>query len=196
MFVVAEIFGHRQRGMAHAEPAARRLVHLAENHHHVRQHAGGFHLAVKFLAFAAAFADAAKNADALLMTDHVVNHFREQHRLAHARAAEKSRLAAALQRHEHVNDLDARLKNLRLGGTPRQRRRRAMHRTPLHLRRRRLTVNGIAEHVEHPRENGFAHRCFQRPARVRDHHAARQPLRRRQAQSRAHDAHRSAPALR
>ncbi len=180
MFIVAEILGHRQRRVAHAEPAARRLVHLAENHHHVRQHTGGFHLAVKFLAFATTFADAAKNTDALLMPDHVVDHFREQNRLAHACAAKKSRLAAAFQRHQHVNDLDARLENFRLGGTPRQRRRRAMHRTPLHVRRRRLPVNGVAKHVKHPRENGLADGRFQWPARIRDHHAARQPLRGRQ----------------
>ena len=55
-----------------------------------------------------------------------------------------------------------------------------MHRTPLDIRRCRLPVNGVAEHVKHPRENGLAHRRFQRPARVREHHAARQPLRGRQ----------------
>ena len=88
MFVVAEILGHRQRRVADAKTAARRLVHLAKDHHHVRQHAGGFHLAVKFFAFATAFADAAKNADALLVPDHVVDHFGEQNRLAHARTTE------------------------------------------------------------------------------------------------------------
>ena len=45
VLVVAEILGHRQRRMPDAEPAARRLVHLAEDHHHVRQHAGFLHVA-------------------------------------------------------------------------------------------------------------------------------------------------------
>ena len=120
-----------------AEPAARRLVHLAEHHHHVRQHAGFLHVAVKLLAFAAAFADAAENAHALLVPDHVVDHLGEQHRLAHARAAEQPRLAAALQRHEHVDDLDARLEDFGLGGTSRQRRRGSMHRAPLDIGQRR-----------------------------------------------------------
>jgi hypothetical protein len=62
MLVIPEILGHRQRRVAHAEPAARRLVHLAEHHHHVRQYACLLHLAVKLLAFATTFADAAKNA--------------------------------------------------------------------------------------------------------------------------------------
>ncbi len=133
MLVVAEILGHRQRRMAHAEPAARRLVHLAEDHHHVRQHAGFLHVAVKLLAFATAFADAAKNAHALVMPDHVVNHFGEQHRLAHARAAEQARLAAALQRHQHIDDLDARLKDFGLGGTSGQRRWSSMDGAPLNV---------------------------------------------------------------
>jgi hypothetical protein len=60
VLVVAEILGHGQRRVADAEAAARRLVHLAEDHHHVRQHAGFLHVAVELLAFAAAFADAAK----------------------------------------------------------------------------------------------------------------------------------------
>ena len=183
VLVVPEILGHRQRGMAHAEPAARRLVHLAEDHHHVRQHAGFLHLAVKLLAFATTFADAAKNAYALLVPDHVVDHFGEQHRLAHARPAEQARLAAALQRHEHIDDLDARFKDFRFGGTSCQRRRSPMHRTPLDIGQRRFAVDGVAEHVEHPRENSLADRRLQRPARVLHRHAASETLRGRQRDS-------------
>jgi hypothetical protein len=84
-----------------------------------------------------------------VVPDHVVDHFGEQHGLAHARPAEKSRLAAALQRHEHIDDLDARFKDFRLGRASRQRRRSPMHRTPLHIRRRRLAVDGVSEHVKH-----------------------------------------------
>ena len=176
MLVVPEILGHRQRGVAHAETAARRLVHLAEDHHHVRQHAGFLHLAVKLLAFATTFADAAKNAYALLVPDHVVDHFGEQHRLAHARPAEQARFAAALQRHEHIDDLDPRLEDLGFGGTPCQRRRGSMDGAPLDICRRRLAVDGVAEHVEHSRENSLADRRLQRPARVLHRHAAGEAL--------------------
>jgi len=69
LFVVAEVFGHRQRGMPHAEPCAWRFVHLAEEHHHFRQDARFFHVAVKLLAFATALADAAENTHAVLMPD-------------------------------------------------------------------------------------------------------------------------------
>ena len=88
MLVIAEILGHRQRHIPHPKPAARRLIHLAVDHHHVLQYAGFLHAAVELFAFAAAFPDPAENAHPFLMPDHVVDHFREQHRLAHARAAE------------------------------------------------------------------------------------------------------------
>jgi hypothetical protein len=175
VLVVPEILGHRQRRVAHAEPAARRLVHLAEDHHHVRQHAGFLHLAVKLLAFATAFADAAKNADALVVPDHVVDHFGEQHRLAHARPAEQSRLAAALQRHQHIDDLDARLEDSDLverrasGGGARWTVRHSTSGAG-------FAVDGIAEHVEHARENSLADRRLQRPARVFHRHAAGKAL--------------------
>ena len=88
MLVVAEILSHRQRRVPYPKPAARRLIHLAVDHHHVLQHARLFHAAVELFAFAAALADAAENAHALLVPDHVVDHLGEQHRLANARAAE------------------------------------------------------------------------------------------------------------
>ena len=86
------------------------------------KHAGGLHPAIELFAFAAALADPAENAHPFLMPDHVVDHLGEQHRLADARAAEQARLAAALQRHEHIDGLDARLENLGFGGTLGQRR--------------------------------------------------------------------------
>jgi hypothetical protein len=107
VLVVSEILGHRQGCMPHPESGARRLVHLAEDHHHVGEHAGFLHLAIEFLALARPFTDPTKNADSLVVAKHVVDHLGEQHRLADARPAEQSRLAAALERHQHVDDLDA-----------------------------------------------------------------------------------------
>ena len=180
MLVVPEILGHRQRHVAHAEPAARRLIHLAEHHHHVRQHAGRLHVAVKLFPFATTFADAAKNADALLLPDHVVDHFGEQYRLAHARPSEQARFAAAFERHQHVDDLDPRLEDLGFGGTSCQRRRSSMDGAPLDICRCRLAVDGIAENVEHARENSLADRRLQRPTRVLHRHTASKTLRGRQ----------------
>ena len=196
VFVVPEILGHRQRRVTHAETAARRLVHLPEHHHHVRQYAGLLHVTVKLLALATTFADAAENAYALLVLDHVVDHFGEQHRLAHAGPAEQTRFAAALQRHQHIDDLDARLKDLGLGGTPRQRRRGSMDGAPLDICRRRLAVDGVAEHVEHARENSLADRRLQRPARVLHRHAAERDPGWGSARFHARDARRVGPVPR
>src|ERR1022692_111950 len=113
--------------MTDAEPGTRRLIHLAEDHHHVRQHAGFLHRVIKLLAFTTPLANAAKYAYSLVMADHVVDHFSQQHRLADACPAKKPRLTAALQRYEYVDDLDASLKDFRLGGTARQRWRSPMH---------------------------------------------------------------------
>ena len=121
---------------------------------------------IEFFAFTASFADPAKDAHALLVLDHVVNHFGEQYRLADTRPAEQARFAAALERHQHIDDLDPRFEDFGFGGTPRQRRRGAMDGAPLDIRRRRLAVDGVAENVEHSRENSFADRSLQRPARI------------------------------
>jgi len=176
MFVVAEVLGHGQGRVADAKTAAGRFVHLAEHHHHVRQHAGLLHFAVELFAFAATLADTAKYADTLMLSHHVVDHFGEQYGLADAGAAEKSRFASALQRREHIDELDAGFKYFRLRRALRQRRRRAMYGTPFKVVQIRPAVDGIAEDVEHARENRFAHRGFQRAATVLHRHAARQPL--------------------
>ena len=88
MLIVAEIFSHRQCYVPHPESASRGLIHLAVDHHHVCKHAGFFHATVKLFAFAAALPDAAENANASLVPDHVVDHLGEQHRLAYTRAPE------------------------------------------------------------------------------------------------------------
>src|ERR1039458_8426985 len=88
--------------------------------------------------------------------------------------------AAALQRYKDINDLNACLKDFRLGGTSRQRRWSPMHRTPFDIGQCRFAIYGIAKYVEHPRENRFAHRRFQRPACILHRHAASETLRRRQ----------------
>ena len=49
-----------------------------------------------------------------------------------------------------------------------------------HVRHVPFAVDGVAEHVEHARENALADRCLQRPARVLHRHAAREALRGRQ----------------
>ena len=123
MLVVAEILRHRQRRVPHAKPGTRRLVHLAEDHDHVWKHGGFLHRLSQLLAFTTAFANAAEQADALMMTDHVVDHLGEQNGSADAGATEQTGLAPAFQRYQNVDGLDTRLKDFRSGRAPRERRR-------------------------------------------------------------------------
>ena len=58
-----------------------------------------------------------------------------------------------------------------------------MNGPPLDLRRFRLPINGVAEDVEHSRNNGFSDGDLQRAARILDRHSSGQPLRRRQGDS-------------
>jgi hypothetical protein len=113
---------------------------------------------VQLFAFAASFADTAKNAHACLMADHVVDHLGEQHRLAYACPAEKSSLAAAFQRYQYVDHLDARLEYLGFRGTLRERGRRLMYRAQLDIGRRILAIDRVSEHIEHSREYVLADR--------------------------------------
>src|SRR5271170_3050451 len=151
MLVVPEILGHRHRRMPYPEPTAGWLVHLAEDHHHLREHAGCLHVAVELLAFATALADSTEDADALVVPDHVVDHFGKEHRLADSRAAEEPGLATSFERYEHVDDLDPRFEDLRLGRASRQRWRSTMHRTPLDVGQRRSAIDGVTKYVAHAR---------------------------------------------
>jgi len=53
-----------------------------------------------------------------------------------------------------------------------------MDRAPLDICRRRLSVDGVSEDIEHSRENSLSDRRLQRPARVFHRAAAGEALRR------------------
>ena len=77
------------------------------------------HLAIQFLCLAAALADAAEQADASILSDHVVDHLGDQHCLADAGAAEEPGFAAALERAQEIDRLDAGLEDLGAHAAPR-----------------------------------------------------------------------------
>ncbi len=83
-----------------------------------------------------------------------------------------------------------------LGRTPRQRRRRPVHGAPLHIGRRGLAIDRVAEHVEHAREHALADRRLQRPAGIAPPPCRRPAPGSASAQSRARGAHPAAPAPR
>jgi hypothetical protein len=117
-----------------------------------------------------------KDAHAFLPPNHVVDHFGEQHRLAHAGSAEEARLTATFQRREDIDDLDARLEDFGPSGTPRQGRRSSMYGTPLDRLQGRPAVDDVSKNVEHPREHFIADGRLQRPACVVDRHPTSETL--------------------
>jgi hypothetical protein len=178
VLVVPKVFGHRERRVGDPKRVTGRLVHLAEDHHHVRDSTpASFMFAIQLLAFAAALADAAEDADTVVMSDHVVNHFGEQDCLADAGTAEQARFAAALQGHEHIDGLDAGLEDLALARPLRQARWRPVYRAQFDICEFPATVDRSAEHVEHPRAYRLTDRDLERTAGVFNARTARQSLR-------------------
>ena len=80
--------------------------------------------------------------------------------LADTRAAEQAGLAAADQRAEQVDDLDAGLEHLGLGGEVHHFRRFVVDGAAFHHRNRSTSVDDLADQVEHPSE-----RLFRQPGR-------------------------------
>ena len=112
-----------------------------------------------------------------MLHGHVVDQLLNQHRLAHAGAAEQADLAPAGVGLQQVDDLDARLQNL--------------HRRTLLLKggglavdglgggalgHRTLAVDGLAQHVEHPSQGGLAYGHLNGAARDIHRQAPGQPF--------------------
>ena len=105
--------------------------------------------AIELFAFAAALTNAAEDTQTLLMPDHVVDHLGQEHRLADTGAAKQSTFATPLQRHQYIDRLDTRFEQLGSGGAFFEGRWIVMKIPPLDVRRFRLAVDGMSEHVEH-----------------------------------------------
>src|SRR5690606_33947424 len=76
---------------------------------------GGRELMIQLLRLAIAFTNAAEDAHAPVLTDHVVDHFHDQHGPADPGAPEETGFSAAFERRKQVDRLDARTEDLRPG---------------------------------------------------------------------------------
>ena len=121
-----------------AETRARRLVHLAEDHDGLVDDVlagvadlGFLHFQPQVGAFAGALADAGEDRVAAVLLGDAGDEFLDDDRLAEARAAEQAGLAAAEERREQVDHLDAGLEHLGLGGQVDELRRLAVDRAAL-----------------------------------------------------------------
>ena len=84
-------------------------------------HAAVLHLLPQVVALAAALAHAGKDGVAAVLHGDVVDEFLNQHRFAHASAAEQADLAALGIGLQQVDDLDARFQNFHGRASARQR---------------------------------------------------------------------------
>src|SRR5262249_2983112 len=116
---VAEVLGDGEGGQTHPGTGAGRLVHLA-----VDEHGLGLlellevddptlaELRVEVVSLAGPLTHAGEPAEATLLDRGVPDELGQEHRLAHAGAAEEAGLAAAGVGAEQVHDLDAGLEDL------------------------------------------------------------------------------------
>ncbi len=146
--LVAEVLGHRQAGQADPQAGARRLVHLAVDERRLLDDAALLHLEPEVVALAGALAHAGEHREAAVLLGDVVDELLDEHRLAHAGAAEEADLAALHVGGEQVDDLDAGLEDLlgrvelvEGGGV-------AVDRPALGRGDVAALVDGVAEHVE------------------------------------------------
>jgi hypothetical protein len=107
-----------QGAQGHARARARRLVHLPVDERRLGEHGlarlqlGFRHFEQQVVALARALAHAREAAHPAVRLRHVVDELHDQHRLAHAGAAEQADLAALAVRSQQVHDLDAGLEDL------------------------------------------------------------------------------------
>src|SRR5699024_10247215 len=144
------------------------------------EHAALAHFTPEVVALAGALAHAGEDGIAAVFGSDVVDQFLDQHRLAHARAAEQADLAAAGVGGQQVDDLDAGLEDLGIGVLFLKGRRVAVDGPLFGGLHRAFFVDGFAQHVEHTAQRGLAHRRLDRVAGGDDLVAARKALARRE----------------
>ena len=111
---VAEVLGHRERAQRDPQTHTRRLVHLAVHERGLLDDARLLHLQPEVGALTGALADTGEHRHTTVLGGDPVDHLLDEHRLAHAGAAEQADLAALHVRLEQVDDLDAGLEHQRL----------------------------------------------------------------------------------
>ena len=107
------------------------------------------HFQVQIVAFAGAFADAAERGVAAVFLGDIADQLLNEHRLADARAAEETDLAAFGERGQQVDGLQTGLELFRGRHLLLERRRQAVNRQPLLGVDGAFAVDRIAEQIEH-----------------------------------------------
>ena len=167
----------------HAKTGARRFVHLAEHHRGLRDDRaigladlGFLHFQPEIVAFAGAFADAGEYGIAAVLAGDAGDQFGEDDGFAQAGAAEQTGLAAANQRRQQVDDLDAGLEEFGFAGKIAEGRRIGVDRPRLRGADRTAAIDRLAEQVEDAAERFLADGDRHGLAGVDHFHAADQAV--------------------
>ena len=177
-FLVAEVFRHGQAGQTDARAGARRLVHLAIHQGHLGafleialvvhlDDAGVDHFVVEVVALAGALAHAGEHRHAAMRLGDVVDQLLDQHRLAHAGAAEQADLAALQVGAQQIDDLDAGHQDFGGGRLILEGRGVAVNRVALAGVDRALLVDRLADDVHDAAQRLRPDRHGDRPRRCR-----------------------------
>ncbi|OQB83995.1 MAG: hypothetical protein BWX88_03018 [Planctomycetes bacterium ADurb.Bin126] len=176
---VAEVLGQRQCRQGHAEAGAGRLVHLSEDHGRLVDELlprgadfGVLHFQPDVVALPGPLADAGKDAVAAVLGGHARDEFLDDNGLSQPGPAEQPGLSAADEGGQQVDDLDARLEQLALGGEHVEGGGRGVDGAVLVGLDGPEVVDGLAQKVEHATQDAGADRHFDRPAGVADRRAA------------------------
>ena len=171
--LVAEVLGHREGREGDAEAGSGRLVHLAEHHARLIDNAaarvadfGFLHFEPEARAFAGPLADAGEHGVTAVGRCDAGDELGENDRLAETGTAEQAGLAAADERREQVDHLDARFEQFGLRRKVAERRRLAVDRPVFVGIDRAAAVDRVARDVEHAAERGLADGHLHRLARV------------------------------
>src|SRR5690606_18770535 len=105
----------------------------------------------------------------------VVDKLGDEDRLADAGAAEQPGLAAALERREQIDRLDAGHEDFGGRTLIYKRHGRPVKRTPVPAGERFAAVERVAEHIDDAPEQALTDRHLQRPARIDDRGATSKP---------------------
>ena len=114
------------------------------------------HFVVKIIALARAFAHAGKHRNAAMQLRDVIDQLHNDHRLAHAGAAERADLAALEEWANQIDDLNARGEHLLGSGLFGKRRCRAVNGIVAIRFDRPLLVHGLAGDIEHAAHHSLA----------------------------------------
>src|SRR4051812_35806187 len=100
--------------MTYTKACTRRLIHLPKHHYHLVEHTGFFHIMVQLMSFTAALSNATKHTHAIVMSNHVMNHFCKQNCFAYTGSAEQPGFSATFQWYKYIDGFNTCYENFSL----------------------------------------------------------------------------------